>query len=86
MLSIPMKYELMINVIIFFITDLPKPACQNCPSVEEYPTMKTVLDTLCQHDFGKQPNITSQSSHRGCISPSCHHSSDSAIKKEKLTG
>ncbi|CAL8261007.1 unnamed protein product [Merluccius merluccius] len=31
--------------------DLPKPACQNCPSVEEYPPMKTVLDTLCLHDF-----------------------------------
>ncbi|XP_059918048.1 sizzled [Gadus macrocephalus] len=34
-----------------FTKDLPKPACQNCPSVEEYPTMKGVLDTLCQHDF-----------------------------------
>ena len=73
-------------LLFFFITDLPKPACQNCPSVEEYPTMKTVLDTLCQHDFGKQPNITSQSCHRGCTSPSCDQSSDIGHEKEKLTG
>lgn len=39
--------------ILFVITDLPKPACQNCPSVEEAPAMKTVLDAFCQHDFGK---------------------------------
>ncbi|XP_042268429.1 sizzled [Thunnus maccoyii] len=34
-----------------FAKDLPKPACQNCPSVEEAPAMKTVLDAFCQHDF-----------------------------------
>ncbi|KAG7270688.1 hypothetical protein CRUP_005355 [Coryphaenoides rupestris] len=34
-----------------FTKDLPKAACQNCPSVEEYPPMKVVLDTLCLHDF-----------------------------------
>ena len=27
--------------------------------MEEYPTMKGVLDTLCQHDFGKQLNAVS---------------------------
>lgn len=40
----------------FAITDLPKPACQKCPSVEEPSTMKTVLDAFCQHDFGKCQN------------------------------
>ncbi|XP_038872791.1 secreted frizzled-related protein 5-like [Salvelinus namaycush] len=30
---------------------LPQPACQACPSVEEHPTLKTVLDALCQDDF-----------------------------------
>uniref|UniRef100_A0A8D3A4L1 FZ domain-containing protein n=1 Tax=Scophthalmus maximus TaxID=52904 RepID=A0A8D3A4L1_SCOMX len=34
-----------------FTKDLPKPACQNCPAVEEAPAMKTVLDAFCQHDF-----------------------------------
>lgn len=35
-----------------FWTDLPKVACQNCPSVEEAPSLKTVLDAFCRHDFG----------------------------------
>lgn len=35
------------------MTDLPKPACQNCPSIEDAPAMKTVLSAFCQHDFGK---------------------------------
>uniref|UniRef100_A0A4W6FN92 Sizzled n=1 Tax=Lates calcarifer TaxID=8187 RepID=A0A4W6FN92_LATCA len=34
-----------------FAKELPKPACQRCPSVEEAPAMKTVLDAFCQHDF-----------------------------------
>ncbi|XP_034031483.1 sizzled [Thalassophryne amazonica] len=34
-----------------FPKDLPKPACQSCPSVEEFPAMKTVLDAFCEHDF-----------------------------------
>lgn len=45
--------KIILNYIYFFITELPKPACQRCPSVEEAPAMKTVLDAFCQHDFGK---------------------------------
>ncbi|XP_069019526.1 sizzled [Embiotoca jacksoni] len=30
---------------------LPKPACQACPSLEEAPAMKTVLDAIFHHDF-----------------------------------
>lgn len=41
---------------LFLITDLPKPACQNCPSVEEGPAMKTVLDAFCLQDFGMSQN------------------------------
>ncbi|XP_034074647.1 sizzled [Gymnodraco acuticeps] len=37
--------------------DLPKPACQNCPSVEESPAMKTVLDAFCLHDFAVTAKI-----------------------------
>lgn len=43
----------LLNYDYFLITDLPKPACQNCPSVEESPAMKTVLEAFCLHDFGK---------------------------------
>lgn len=38
---------------VFFWTDLPKAACQNCPIVEEAPSLKTVLDAFCHHDFGR---------------------------------
>lgn len=41
------------NFLLFLILDLPKPACQNCPAVEEAPSMKKVLDAFCLHDFGK---------------------------------
>ncbi|XP_056273679.1 sizzled [Pseudoliparis swirei] len=34
-----------------FTKDIPKPACQNCPSVEEAPATKRVLESFCQHDF-----------------------------------
>ncbi|XP_053283506.1 sizzled [Pleuronectes platessa] len=34
-----------------FAKDLPKPACQNCPAVEEAPAMETVLEAFCHHDF-----------------------------------
>ncbi|XP_036375647.1 sizzled [Megalops cyprinoides] len=30
---------------------LPKPACQSCPVVEEFPSLKKVLDALCHSDF-----------------------------------
>ena len=53
-------------LLFFFFTDLPKPACQNCPSVEEYPAMKTVLDTLCLHDFGEQHNLIQIPSSKHC--------------------
>ncbi|CAL1594380.1 unnamed protein product [Knipowitschia caucasica] len=37
--------------------DLPKPACQNCPSVEHSPAMKTVLDSFCHNDFAVTAKI-----------------------------
>ncbi|XP_075996821.1 sizzled [Genypterus blacodes] len=40
-----------------FAKDLPKPACQNCPAVEESSTMKNVLDVFCQHDFAVSARI-----------------------------
>lgn len=40
-------------MICFICTDLPKPVCQNCPSVEENPTIKYILDAFCTYDFGK---------------------------------
>uniref|UniRef100_A0A672ZRI7 Secreted frizzled-related protein 5-like n=1 Tax=Sphaeramia orbicularis TaxID=375764 RepID=A0A672ZRI7_9TELE len=33
------------------------PVCQNCPSVEETPAMKTVLDAFCQDDFAVTAKI-----------------------------
>lgn len=38
--------------LIFNQSDVPKPACQNCPSVEDAPAVKTVLGAFCRHDFG----------------------------------
>ncbi|XP_029952750.1 sizzled [Salarias fasciatus] len=34
-----------------FTKDLPKPACQNCPSVDGAPTVRTVLNAFCHYDF-----------------------------------
>ncbi|KAM6961497.1 sizzled [Aplochiton taeniatus] len=41
-----------------FAKELPKPACQNCPSVEESPATKTVLDALCKDDFAVTAKIS----------------------------
>ncbi|XP_037308071.2 sizzled [Pungitius pungitius] len=35
----------------YFTKGVPKASCQSCPSVEEAPAVKTVLDSFCQHDF-----------------------------------
>ncbi|KAF6715747.1 Secreted frizzled-related protein 5 [Oryzias melastigma] len=40
-----------------YAKDLPKPACQNCPSIEDAPAMKTVLSAFCQHDFAVTAKI-----------------------------
>ncbi|XP_004069556.1 secreted frizzled-related protein 5 [Oryzias latipes] len=37
--------------------DVPKPACQNCPSVEDAPAVKTVLGAFCRHDFAVTARI-----------------------------
>ncbi|KAM9377773.1 sizzled [Pholidichthys leucotaenia] len=34
-----------------FAKGLPKSVCQNCPSLIEAPATKTVLDSICRHDF-----------------------------------
>ncbi|KAI5608988.1 sizzled precursor, partial [Silurus asotus] len=34
-----------------FSKDLPQPVCQSCPSVDELPSLKTVMDALCFTDF-----------------------------------
>ncbi|XP_068595874.1 sizzled [Brachionichthys hirsutus] len=40
-----------------FVKDLPRPACQNCPSVEDNPSMTTVLDAFCSFDFAVTAKI-----------------------------
>ncbi|XP_068170221.1 sizzled [Antennarius striatus] len=40
-----------------FVKDLPRPACQNCPSVEENPSMMRVLDAFCSFDFAVTAKI-----------------------------
>lgn len=44
----------MMHLVYLFVfwTDLPRVACQNCPSVEEAPSLKAVLDAFCRQDFG----------------------------------
>ncbi|PWA28464.1 hypothetical protein CCH79_00016344 [Gambusia affinis] len=39
-----------------FTKDLPKAVCQNCPSVEVAPALKTVMSAFCRHDFGRTPD------------------------------
>ncbi|KTG05091.1 hypothetical protein cypCar_00028665, partial [Cyprinus carpio] len=41
-----------------FSKDFPQPVCQSCPSVEEAPSLKTVLDALCLNDFAVKAKIS----------------------------
>ncbi|XP_067091508.1 sizzled [Osmerus mordax] len=44
---------------------LPKPACQSCPSVEESPLLRTVLDALCQDEFAVTAKLSRRRHHTG---------------------
>ncbi|XP_065133423.1 sizzled [Paramisgurnus dabryanus] len=41
-----------------FSKEFPQPACQNCPSVEEVPSLKRVMDALCLSDFAVKAKIS----------------------------
>ncbi|XP_062849001.1 sizzled [Trichomycterus rosablanca] len=41
-----------------FSKDLPQPMCQTCPSVEELPSLKTVMDAVCHTDFAVKAKLT----------------------------
>ncbi|KAK9951858.1 hypothetical protein ABG768_017733 [Culter alburnus] len=41
-----------------FSKEFPQPVCQSCPSVEEAPSLKTVLDALCLNDFTVKAKIS----------------------------
>uniref|UniRef100_A0AAY4E910 Uncharacterized protein n=1 Tax=Denticeps clupeoides TaxID=299321 RepID=A0AAY4E910_9TELE len=34
-----------------FSKDLPQPGCQGCPAMEEFPSLKMLLDSFCLNDF-----------------------------------
>ncbi|KAL2093863.1 hypothetical protein ACEWY4_011175 [Coilia grayii] len=35
----------------YLLKDLPQPACQDCPAVNEFPSLKVLLDSFCLSDF-----------------------------------
>ncbi|XP_059402583.1 secreted frizzled-related protein 2-like [Carassius carassius] len=41
-----------------FSKEFPQPVCQSCPSLEEAPSLKTVLDALCLTDFAVKVKIS----------------------------
>ncbi|XP_064175678.1 sizzled [Anguilla rostrata] len=40
-----------------FSKGLPQPACQHCPTVEELPSLRSVLDALCLNDFAVKAKL-----------------------------
>ncbi|XP_056308353.1 sizzled [Danio aesculapii] len=40
-----------------FSKEFPQPVCQSCPSVQESPSLKTLLDSLCLNDFAVKVKI-----------------------------